>query len=480
MEFTPSPLAPPKRWLFVGMFAVITAVTFPLYSPHQTVGGEFLGDYLTVVWSLPFGLSTMVLMGAFLAHRDIKKTVNETSIPAQVGSDTLLIVQLPTIGRFDVIESLQRVVASCEASLPRFFANVRIDVIAEERSEARLQLLALASQYTAVHFVENSYRTFNGTERKARANCWANDHRIQQGEAGDNVWILHMDDDTGIGEDTAREMARFIHTNPAGRRNAKHLVQGVLTYPRQYAVNGLTWLADAVRPSSDLSIFRLLTGGGSPLAGAHGELLLVRSSIERQIGWDFGRKLSITEDANFALLFAAKFPGRSAWFAARCYGGSPATMKDLMTQRKRWARGLLHVVCNPALPIKQRALLGYAMSTWVVGPMQHIFFVLLIAALSGDMNTSPVTPLAIIAWAANMASGVWLYVEGLMANTRASGNVRPKLRHWLGLLLMPYFSLVEGIAGMQGGFEFIKDRLGTNKSELFEVIAKPYKVEPLT
>ena len=56
-----------------------------------------------------------------------------------------------------------------------------------------------------------------------------------------------MDDDTAIGPDTAEQIARFINANPAGQRRNKLLAQGVLTYPRQFSSNGVAWLADAVR-----------------------------------------------------------------------------------------------------------------------------------------------------------------------------------------------------------------------------------------
>lgn len=480
LDFTPARVAPPKWWLFVGLFALVTTVTLPLYAPHHTVAGWLLGSWLSIIWSLPFGMSIMVLAGLCLTYGDLRRQYKYALPVPSVTRDTLLIVQLPTIGRHDVMPSLRRVVASCEQFLPKFFDNWRIDVIAEEKSEARDALLALGSSHTRVLFVDAAYETLGGTKRKARANVWADQLRAIEGETHDNVWVLHMDDDTGIGRDTAEQMAKFIRNNPAGLRTAKHLVQGILTYPRQFAVNKLTWLADAVRPASDLSLFRLLTGRGNPLVGAHGELLLVRSSIEHQIGWDFGRILSITEDANFALLFASKFPGKSAWFSARCYGASPATLKDLVTQRERWARGLIHVACNPALPFKQRALLGYALSSWVVGPFQHIFFVLIVASLTGDMNTSPVTPLAIIAWACNMAAGLWMYVEGLMANVRASGAKWPTAGEWFGLLLMPFYSFLEGWAGLLGGIAFAKDRIGVNNADLFPVIAKPYVEQPVS
>ena len=53
------------------------------------------------------------------------------------------------------------------------------------------------------------------------------------------------------------------------------------------------------------------------------------------------------------------------------------------------------------------------------------------------------------------------------------------LRYWLGLILIPVFTLVEGWAGLRGFAAYLKDRLGIGRSELFEVISKTHET-PLT
>jgi cellulose synthase/poly-beta-1,6-N-acetylglucosamine synthase-like glycosyltransferase len=199
----------------------------------------------------------------------------------------------------------------------------------------------------------------------------------------------------------------------------------------------------------------------------------VRADIETYIGWDYGRLLSITEDANFALLFASTYPGRSAWIAARCYGSAPESFSDLVKQRKRWARGLLHVARNPVVPLRERVLMRYALTSWVLGPLQHVLIILVLAGLLGIRYTAPIQQWLLLPWALNMAVGVWMYVDGLRTNTHAS-NERVPFWMPLGLLLIPYFSLVEGWAGLKGFVEHLKDRVGSNESELFEVISKTH------
>ena len=471
----PDRLSPPRIYLLVVLTLVLLPFSASLYPRTWTVEELGLGAYLSVVWTLPTGLSVMAIVGAVLARRSLRHPVG---LDASSTTDSLLVVQVPTIGRYDVMPALRRVVGSMEECLPVNFANWRVDVVAEESSEARDELEALRSEHVRILYVPAAYESPNGTQAKARANCWLDQLRQEEGESRDDVWVLHMDDDTAIAADTAEQIARFVNSNPSGKRGAKLLAQGVLTYPRQFSSNGLVWLADAVRPASDLSVFRLWTGGGRPLLGAHGELLLVRADVESSLGWDYGRNLSITEDANFALMFATRFPGRSAWFPARCYGSAPESFSDLVKQRKRWARGLLHVARNPAVPLRTRLLLRYALTSWVLGPLQHVLVVLGVAALLGLRYTAPVQQWLLLPWALNMAVGVWMYIDGLRANVQASGRPVP-LRYWVGLLLIPVFTLVEGWAGLRGFAAYLKDRLGIGRSELFEVISKTHET-PLT
>jgi hypothetical protein len=452
------------------MTAVVLAISASLYPPAWTVKEFGLGLYLSLVWTLPTALSGMAVVGAILARRSLARAPGHGEPTV---TDDLLIVQVPTIGRYDVMPALRRVVASMEETLPVNFTSWRVDIVAEEASEARDELESLGSDHVRVLYVPADYETRGGTQAKARANCWLDALRRHEGESHDRVWVLHMDDDTGVGLDTGEHVARFIKANPGGNPESKLLAQGVLTYPREFSSNGLVWLADAVRPGSDLSAFRLWTGGGRPLLGAHGELLLVRADIETYLGWDYGRLLSITEDANFALLFASKYPGRSSWIAARCYGSAPESFSDLVKQRKRWARGLLHVARNPVVPLRERVLMRYALTSWVLGPLQHVLIILVLAGLLGIRYTAPIQQWLLLPWALNMAVGVWMYVDGLRTNTHAS-NERVPFWMPLGLLLIPYFSLVEGWAGLKGFVEHLKDRVGSNESELFEVISKTH------
>jgi hypothetical protein len=237
------------------------------------------------------------------------------------------VVVVPTIGRDNTIAALMRVVHSCCEHLPAYFPLLRIDLVIDENSEAHERITALGAANSGIRVitVPSAYRTRNGTRFKARANHYAHELRIRDAETTDDVWVLHMDDDTGVGPDTAAAMAEFIHDQRLVGDRGLHLAQGVLTFPREHSSNRLTWLADAVRPGCDISLFAASTGRGSPWRGLHGELLLVRASVEASIGWDFGPR-SICEDADFAMRFCQLYPGRSGWLPGRSYGALPQSL----------------------------------------------------------------------------------------------------------------------------------------------------------
>lgn len=450
-------------------FFVALAITL-LFSLYVFDGRtSILGWVFTFVWSLPVISSCVGFYGMFAARRRMHRNRVRPG-EAEVSYYDKLIVVVPTIGRHNTYPALERSVGSYCTHLPRYFEHMRVDVITEEGCAAMSKIYQLAdrSPLVRVIVVPKHYRTRAGTRFKARANHYSHEMRIVEGDVRDDIWVLHMDDDTAVGLDTALSVGKFI-TEQRRSREPKHLAQGVLTYPRENAVNWFTWLADSVRPADDLSRFAALTGGGTPLSGLHGELLLIRSSIEAEIGWDFGPK-AITEDAQLALMFCTLYPGCSGWIEGRCYGASPATVRDFLKQRERWSWGLAGLALNRSIPLRKRLFLGYCVSNWVLGPLQNIVFVLLIALALHMFSLSPVTPYVLVLWAMNMAFAVWMYWEGYKANIAASATRKHRNPFELicVILFIPVFSLLEGIGGIRGFC-----RLVTRKENQFVVISKP-------
>ncbi|MEU7280303.1 glycosyltransferase family 2 protein [Streptomyces sp. NPDC045431] len=454
----------PSVLAFLLPFLCLLAFGLWVFEPNPSP----LGWTLSVIWSLP-AIGVMVgFQGVLLIRRRVRRA-HEMTPPAPVEQDSLIVL-VPTIGRHDTYPALERSVLSYVEHLPAYFPHLRVDVLTEEGCEAAARIDALAASHPLIRVVAvpKAYETPNGTRFKARANHYAHELRIGEGEALDDVWVLHMDDDTGVGPDTAAALAQFVNRQRRAGDQAKHMAQGILAYPRENAVNRFTWLADAVRPADDIARFRAFTGLGTPVAGVHGELLLLRASIEATIGWDFGPK-AIVEDAQLALTFCRTYPGRSDWFNGRCYGASPATTRDFVKQRERWAWGLVALCFNRTIPLRYRWFLMLCMVSWVLGPLQHVATVLFVAWLVGDFNTSPVTQSVVVMWSLSFAYVIWTYWEGLRLNALVSFNGK---RAWWEpfavLALIPVFSVMEGLGGLRGLIKFLR-----REENKFVVIAKP-------
>jgi beta-1,4-mannosyltransferase len=430
-----------------------------------------LAWYTTLVWALPVFVSAQGLAGGVVtAHRCRRRRRSAAQPPPQGGAvEELLIVVVPTVGRHDTVPALERAVRSFCVELPPRFANIRIDVVIEQDCEARDRIcdLAVADRPVRIITVPRTYATPNGTRFKARANHFAHELRRAEGEATDTVWVLHMDDDTGIRADTAGSVAAFIIEQRRAGPSAQHLAQGVLAFPREYATSRLLWLADAVRPGCDISLFAITTGRGTPRTGLHGELLLLRASAEAVIGWDFGPR-TIVEDARFAMEFCQRYPGRSGWFAGRSYGAAPATLADLLRQRQRWMWGLLELVASRSGD-RRRWLIRHNVIVWALSPLQHPFLIVTVGLLLGDLDTAPVSVLLVPICAMNIAFFIWLYWEGLKINADSSADGRRSWSERIGLvLLVPVFTLWEAIGILRGILRFVR-----HAESQFTVITKP-------
>ncbi|MDH6141673.1 MULTISPECIES: glycosyltransferase family 2 protein [Kitasatospora] len=454
----------PRVMPFYLSFLVIFGFSIWSFEPNPTP----LGWALTIIWSMPVIGVLIGFQGVLMVRRRLRQVDRMT--PAVPAEDDFLIVLVPTIGRHDTYPALERSVLSYVEHLPPYFPWMRVDILTEEGCAAAEQIdeLAERSPLIRVVTVPKAYQTPNGTKFKARANHYSHELRIAEGEAEDDVWVLHMDDDTGVGPDTAAATAQFVNRQRRAGQDGKHMAQGILTYPRENAVSTFTWLADAIRPADDIARFRAMTGTGTPVAGVHGELLLMRSSIEATIGWDFGPD-TIVEDAQLALNFCLRYPGRSDWFNGRCYGASPAGIRDFVKQRERWAWGLVALCFNPTIALRFRLFIGMGMVSWVLGPLQHVGLVLLVAWFTGNMNTSPVTQSVTLVWALNFAYVIWTYWEGLRLNVVGSAQHRRKW--WEPMVVVaaiPLFSFIEGLGGLRGLIKFLR-----REENKFVVIAKP-------
>lgn len=465
----------PHFWSLLLAFSIYFLLC--LWSWQQFSRVSPINLYTAFFWTLPT-LATLVGIYGAIRTRKYVRARYRGSISAAIPrvDEELLIMVVPTIGRRDTLPALERVLASSQHFLSTGFSEYRIDVLIEASCECRQEIRAVVDSTPCARtiVVPGNYRTPNGTKFKARANEYARCLRNAEGEARDDVWVLHMDDDTAVGPDTAAELARFVLEQREAGSRALHLCQGVLCYPRELATNKMVWLADSIRPGCDIGLFAATTGRGRPLSGLHGELLMVRASTEDMIGWDFGPR-TLVEDAQFAMLFCRRCPGRSGWIAGRSYGASPATVTEFIIQRERWVWGLLELAAGrhrgPTGPQGRVCSLLMLHNTliWALAPFGHPIVVLAVCTALQDFRTAPLSPVLIPIWALNVSFYFWLYWEGFKINARSSAVATRATWEIASLLVfIPIFSIWEMAGVTRGVWRFL-----SNGVPHFSVISKP-------
>jgi len=362
------------------------------------------------------------------------------------------------------------VLLSLIVNLPKHFERFRVDVITEgdvndEPLREWLAEMGDAAQPIRIVNVPAAYETPRGSRFKTRANQYAMEMRRTALENTSEEYVYHLDDDTHIGKDTAASLAEFIELD--GDRFL--LAQGVLAFPHYLTPSRFCRFADSIRPADDLTRFAFFTGAlGTPLGGLHGEHLIIRADIEDEIGWDFPN--TVIEDAYFAIEFATRYSGRSTVLNSYSYGASPASISDLIRQRRRWIEGLLRLAINRELPLVPKIPLLYSILTWCVAPLQFVGLALLVSYTTGIDNTSPISPWFLPLWSLGLAYVFWQYIEGLKVNLSASD--RPGSFAYYALLMIPavyVITLVETIGVVLGIVRFI----GIGRQRASEVITKP-------
>jgi egghead protein (zeste-white 4 protein) len=470
--------------LFICVLVVFTRITSDRHTP--------LNYFLSVVWSGYAPLTLVGIIGAYSIRRGQRRgrrpkageppMTAETKLSVRARrykplrsvykgrSDHLLVVTVPTLLAKGNMPAMERVLLSLLLNLPKNFNRFHVDVITEGDVDVEplMEWIAgcgrLADPIRIVN-VPSDYETPLGSRFKTRANQFAMEARRKAGENTKDCYIYHLDDDTHIGEDTASSLAEFIELD--GDRY--YLAQGILTFPHELTPSKFCRLADSVRPADDLTRFAFFTGLlGTPLGGLHGEHLVIRADIEDEIGWDFPD--TVIEDAYFAIKFAVKYPKRSTTLNSYSYGASPASVRDLLRQRRRWIEGLLRLAFNRRLPLLPKLPLLYSIFTWAMAPIQFVGLALLLSYATGVDNTSPISPIFLPLWAISLAGVFWFYVEGLKINMSASD--RPGSNLLLAVIIIPaiyVITLVESLGVVLGLIRF----MGFGSQKVSEVITKP-------
>ena len=300
--------------------------------------------------------------------------------------------------------------------------------------------------------VPAGYETANRSRFKARALEYA----IEVSDLADDAWIMHLDEESHLSSSVVVGIRDAI--NEEERTGSHRIGQGLILYHRNLRTHWFLTLADMIRSGEDLGRFHFQHRLGFTLFGLHGSFILVRNSVEREVGFDVGPEGSITEDAFWALRQMAG-GRRCRWVDGCIVEQAPETVKDFVKQRRRWFSGLVRVILYAETKPWIRIPLAISTSLWAVSWLGMLYTY--VNLFTGFRTSAVVAVLGDFAFSLYCLS----YLLGLYTNLRD----RPKLPrlHRAGLYvlqvaLLPLFTLMEA-AGViyalvkpERGFHVIK------------------------
>ncbi len=292
--------------------------------------------------------------------------------------------------------------------------------------------------------VPRAYQTAQGAKFKARALQYALEHI----PAAPEDWIIHLDEETTFDGDTIRAVNHFIAVQreqvEAGMQTHPAIGQGVILYGRGEVGNWVTTLADSIRVADDYGRFRMQFERGKAFFGLHGSFVVINQGVEQMIGFDHGTDSSITEDTFFGLV-AQSLGVPFRFIHAYMYERSPFTIADFIRQRRRWFGGLWLCVRTPQIPFAHRLILGLFIGMWSTSWLCVVMTIVNLLYPTGTPLW--LSLLAGLSFAFNVAMYIFGYIATLYGQV---GRGQFALRLLQQILLIPFFSLMEGAAVLYG------------------------------
>jgi egghead protein (zeste-white 4 protein) len=246
--------------------------------------------------------------------------------------------------------------ASSSDVVRRGIASIRAAASAISYSEYTIQVVTddpkdasyLEGEGCEVIVVPRSYRTANGSIRKARALQYAVEHRRGRSLNTDKLWVYHMDEESYVTPQTLLSLLAFI-------QEGRGLVgEGPIVYPLKYAsASRVTRLAESIRPFQCYDCVSQMTS--PPPLHMHGSNLLVRADVEDEVGWDHGDTLA--EDQLFGIAIYKRYGDVFGWHGGVLLEQPPLTVRDHFQQRRRWVIGILQNFKHLTLKMRLRMYL---------------------------------------------------------------------------------------------------------------------------
>lgn len=427
-------------YLFAGIVALykIQVWLWPVGRIPNTMM-EIAWSYGSLLWiaqTIPIGLGFAgLLIFQHPKHLDKVRPINK-------------LVSLRIVSRGTNVEALTKTIRRCQREMAKtplfpFIIEVIIDIY-NERLPKGINLRYIV--------VPNNYSTKNGSLYKARALQCA----LETSPLPDDAWIVHLDEESHLTSSSIKGICDMIQEEKTSGKF--RIGQGPILYHRNWHKHPFLTLADNIRTGDDFARFYFQHKLGITVFGLHGSYIVVKNSIEKSVGFDFGPNGSITEDAFWALV-AMEQGHRCRWVNGYLEEQSTQSINDFVKQRRRWFQGLAKVALfAPVKPI-WRLSLGINTILWALAPFATIYTIFHL--FYGFATVHWIHFLANFSF----ASFAVLYLIGLKANLDEYG-IKSKWRRivWTfsQIILLPVFSTLEAVGVLAAvlrpvaGFHVIK------------------------
>jgi egghead protein (zeste-white 4 protein) len=329
--------------LLAAFSAITLAQTVLWTNPRSTawVGGH-AWTWLGLIWCLPLPIALFMIAG-FLSYKRPNSPI--TAIPH--------LVCFRFVSRGENAEVLKSAISSVHACMRQvpLFPYV-VEVVTDSHH------LDLANYDVRHYMVPHDYVTPNGTLYKARALNYA----VEQSGLPDDAWIMHCDEESHATPSLISGIAQAVLEEETTGRH--RIGQGVVLYHNERQDHPFMMMADMTRTGDDVARFAFQCRVfGIAVFGFHGSFILVRNNIAKDVGYDFGPKGSVTEDAFWAL--AQMDRGRRCRFVdGYMVEQAPQSVEDFLKQRRRWFLGLVEAVRHAPARLRFRLPLACCIGIW--------------------------------------------------------------------------------------------------------------------
>jgi beta-1,4-mannosyltransferase len=393
--------------------------------PTTTYGS--IWQHLSVLWALPFVSAVFGIIG-LITFRKPKTRVTKPI-------DKLVVWRYVSRGENDKVlrASIQSVFDEME-KLPLF--PYLVEVVTDSAE------IDLGGHPNLRHLVvPREYKTPNGSLYKARALHYALEHS----QVPDDAWIMHLDEESYITQSLIHGTAQaIVEEEDSGELR---IGQGIILYHRDRDDHPLLTCADSIRTGDDYARFAFQLRLGIALFGFHGSFILVRNDVAKEVGFDFGPKGSITEDAFWGLSQMQR--GRRCRFVdGYMVEQAPQSNRDFIKQRRRWFLGLVLVTLYAPVKLRWKLPLIFGNVVW---SLSWLTFIYTVANLFVGYPAPEWTRLC-----GNTVFTYYVatYVVGMRANLidRPAGFLKASYWYAITTLLVPYYSLLEAVSVLYGLF----------------------------